>query len=140
MKGLTTLIKLNKRTLDELRRKMVALENQKAQLLQASAKLQEELLAEIKLASKTPEMGQFFGGFSNRIKKRQEDIAAEVQKLDKQMDDLNVEIRAAFSELKKFEIALDNAKMRAKASQERKLTIEMDEIAQQQFGRKTEDQ
>ncbi len=139
MKGLATLIKLNKRTLDELRRKMVALENQKAQLLQASAKLQEELQAEIKMASKTPEMGQFFGGFSTRIKKRQEAIAAEVQKLDKQMDELNVEIRVAFSELKKFEIALENAKLRTKASQERKLTIEMDEIAQQQFGRKKED-
>ncbi len=55
------------------------------------------------------------------------------------MDELNVEIRVAFSELKKFEIALENAKLRTKASQERKLTIEMDEIAQQQFGRKKED-
>lgn len=140
MKGLNTLIKLNKRTLDELRRKMVALENQKAQLLQASAKLDEELQSEIKLASKTPEMGQFFGGFSNRIKNRQQEIAFEVKKLDKQIDELNIEIGVAFSELKKYEIALANAKQREKAAQERKLTIEMDEIAQQQFGRKTEDQ
>ena len=140
MKGLNTLIKLNKRTLDELRRKMVALENQKAQLLQASAKLDEELQSEIKLASKTPEMGQFFGGFSNRIKNRQQEIAFEVKKLDKQIDELNIEIGIAFSELKKYEIALANAKQREKAAQERKLTIEMDEIAQQQFGRKTEDQ
>lgn len=139
MKGLNTLIKLNKRTLDELRRKMVALENQKAQLLQASAKLDEELQSEIKLASKTPEMGQFFGGFSNRIKNRQQEIVFEVKKLDKQIDELNIEIGIAFSELKKYEIALANAKQREKAAHERKLTIEMDEIAQQQFGRKTED-
>ena len=135
MKGLNTLIKLHKRTLDELRRKMAALENQKIQLLQASARLDEELASEIKTASKTPELGQFFGGFSNRIKNRQLDIAREVAKLDKQIEALNSEIRDAFSELKKFEIALENAKLKLKAAQERMLTIEMDEIAQQ----KTED-
>ncbi len=139
MKGLNTLIKLHKRTLDELRRKMAALENQKIQLLQASARLDEELASEIKTASKTPELGQFFGGFSNRIKNRQLDIAREVAKLDKQIETLNNEIRDAFSELKKFEIALENAKFKLKAAQERMLTIEMDEIAQQQFSRKTED-
>jgi hypothetical protein len=39
MKGLDTLIKLHKRTLDELRRKIGALENQKQQLLDTSKKL-----------------------------------------------------------------------------------------------------
>ena len=139
MKGLNTLIKLHRRTLDELRRKMVSLENQKAQLLQASDKLNEELAAEIRMASKTPEMGQFFGGFSNRIKKRQAELAAEVQKLDKQMETLNVEIREAFAEVKKYEIALENAKQRIAAEGERRETIAMDEMAGQQFRRKAEE-
>src|SRR5581483_8454482 len=89
MKGLTTLIKLHKRNLDELRRKMVSLENQKVQLLQVSANLDANLREEIKTASKTPEWGQFFGDYSNRIKNRQNDIAREVQKLDKKMEALN---------------------------------------------------
>ena len=139
MKGLNTLIKLHRRTLDELRRKMVSLENQKAQLLQASAKLSEELAAEIRMASKTPEMGRFFGDFSNRIKKRQAELAAEVQKLDKQMETLNVEIREAFAEVKKYEIALENAKQRIAAEGERRETIAMDEMAGQQFRRKAEE-
>lgn len=135
MKGLTTLIKLHKRTLDELRRQMVSLENQKAQLLQLSAKLKEELSAEIKMASRNPEMGQFFGDFSKRMQLRQEDIGMEVASLDKQMAKLNAEIFEAFSELKKYEVALEQAKQREKAEADRRETIAMDDIAQQQFRR-----
>ena len=84
-------------------------------------------------------MGRFFGDFSNRIKKRKEEIAKEVQLLDKQMDVLNNDIRAAFSELKKYEIALERVKLRAKTAEERKETIELDEIAGQQHQRKGKD-
>jgi hypothetical protein len=140
MKGLLTLIKLNTRALDELRRKMAALENQKLQLQQLSARLGEDLLNEIRLASKTPEMGQFFGDFSNRVRKRQESIAEEVAKIDRQIDMLNVEIRDAFSELKKYEIALENVTKRDKEAQERRLAAEMDDVARQQHSRKTENQ
>lgn len=136
MKGLTTLIKLHKRTLDELRRKMGALEGQKAQLQETSAKLHKELEHEMALASAQPEMGAFFGGFAKRIQKRQEDIAAEVKKLDQQMAKLRENIAEAFGELKKFEIAKDNAKKRVAEEQNRKDTILLDEIAGQQHRRK----
>jgi len=140
MKGLVTLIKFHQRTLDDLRRKMAALENQKSQLLLLSAKLREELASEIKQASKNPEMGSFFGDFSKRMQKRQEEIAGEVRQLEKQMAELNIHIIEAFSELKKFEIALDNAKKRAEAEEKRKEAIQMDEIAEQQHRRKMEEQ
>lgn len=136
MKGLSTLIKLHKRKLDDLRRKMGALENQKAQLLALSARLQKELEHEIELAGLQPEMGSFFGGFAKRIQRRQEAIAEEVKSLDKQMDKLRDEIAAEFSEQKKFEIAKDNALKREEAEQNRKDTIVLDEIAQQQHRRK----
>lgn len=140
MKGLKTLIKLNKRALDDLRRQMNMLENQKAQLLQLSAKLREDLINEMKLASKTPEMGNFFGDFSKRMQARQAEIASEVRSLERQMDELNIKISEAFSELKKFEIALENAKRRADEAQARRETLQMDEIAEQQHRRKMEEQ
>src|SRR6185369_823472 len=96
-----TLIKLNKRTLDDLRRKMGALESQKSQLLQASAKLSEDLQNEIVLAEKNPDMGIFFGDFAKRIKARQQQLADEVKALDKQIAKLGEEIAVAFSEMKK---------------------------------------
>jgi len=140
MKGLATLIKLHKRTLDELRRRMVNLENQKSELQRLSTALNEELRTEMALATKTAEMRNFFGDFAKRIKARQDKIASEIIALDKQMERLRIEISEAFTELKKFEIAQENAKLREKEAASRKETIEMDEIAAQQYSRKTEDQ
>lgn len=135
-KGIHTLIKLRKRSLDELRRTMASLENQKTQLLQASANIAEELKKEIELAKLQTEMRGFFGDFAKRIKLRQEDIAREVTVLDKKMAKLAEEISVAFSELKKFEIARDNAEKREIAEQNRKDTIMLDEIAGQLYRRK----
>ena len=139
MKGLLTLIKLNKRTLDELRRKMVSLETQKNKLLGSSDALQAELVKEMQLASATPEMGNFFGGFSRRIQQRQLEIAEEVIVLDKKMLVVDAEIRDAFAEVKKYEIALENAKLRAKEKHEHMENLELDEIAEQQFRRKKDE-
>ena len=136
MKGLATLIKLHKRMVDDLRRKMGLLESQKSQLQQASAKLQEELQREIALAAKQPEMAGFFGGFAKRIQNRQKDIAGEIKKLDADMAKLQVEITEAFGELKKYEIARDNAKAREKEEENRKETIALDDIAGTQHRRK----
>jgi len=83
VKSIDTLIKLHKRELDELRKQMVSLENQKAQLQLLSAKLAADLEDEIRKAKEQPELSQFFGGFAKRIQKRQEEIAGEVKALDK---------------------------------------------------------
>ena len=139
MKGLTTLIKLHKRTLDELRRKMVSLENQKTQLLQAIASLRSELAHEMKLAGVKPEMAQYFGGFAKRVQKRQDEITAEIRKLDQQIVKLADEIAVAYGEVKKFEIALENAKKRAEEEERRKETILLDEVAGNQHRRQKDE-
>lgn len=136
MKTLDTLIRLHKRTLDELRRNMVTLENQKAQLQQAIQAMQKELDTEIALAGKQPEMANFFGGFAKRIKNRQDNIHQEIRALDIKITELNKEIFEAFTELKKYEIAKENAKQRAREEEKRKETLVLDEIAAQQYQRK----
>lgn len=136
MKGIDTLIRLSKRTLDELRKKQIVLENEKDKLLQALQKLGGEMQSEMKVAEKTPEMGAFFGGFAKRIKKRQEILYEEVKKLDVKLAELSEEILTAFADLKKYEITRDNANARAKAEVARKETMAMDEIAGVQFVRK----
>lgn len=136
MKGLSTLIKLHKRTLDELRRKITSLENQKAQLLLLSDKLLDELSRENKMATKQLEMARFFGDFAKRIKNRREELAREVASLDKQIASLGEEVAIAYGEVKKFEIAQANIEKREKQKQNRKETIMLDEIAGQQHRRK----
>jgi hypothetical protein len=136
MKGLDTLIKLHKRTLDELRRQIVVLENQKQQLLDTSQKLHEELQYEMKMAAEKPEMSGFFAGFSKRIQERQKAITQEVKKLDMVIAKLTDEARIAFGEVKKYEIAKANAEKRRQKEIARKETMVLDEIAGNQDRRK----
>ncbi len=139
MKTLDTLIRLHKRTLDGLRRRMVELETQKSQLQQAILNLQKELDTEVALAGKQPEMANFFGEFAKRIKNRQENLRQEIHALDAKITELNKEIFEAFAELKKYEIAKENAKQRARQEEKRKETLMLDEIAAQQYQRKADE-
>lgn len=136
MKGLNTLIKLHKRKVDEIRRQIGSLENQKSQLFLTTERLKQELKDEINLAEDQPEMGAFFGGFAKRIQKRQEEITQEIKKLDAQIAKLRDEVAEAFSELKKFELAKENALKREKEEEDRKETIMLDDIASDQHRRK----
>ena len=136
MKALNTLIRLHKRTLDGLRRRMGELENQKAKLQQAIKVLQKELETEVELAGKQPEMANFFGEFAKRIKNRQDNIHKEIRAVDVKITELNKEIFEAFTELKKYEIAKENNKLRAEKEEKRKETVVLDEIAAQQFEKK----
>jgi flagellar export protein FliJ len=136
MKGIGTLIRLAKRKLDELRKKQSALENEKASLEQAIKNLQKELEKEIALAAKQPEMGHFYGGFAKRIQLRQQEYRAEIKKIEAAIVQVTELIRDAFSEQKKYEIAQENDRLRNRAEESRKETIEMDEIAGNQFTRK----
>ena len=136
MKGVNTLIRLAKRSLDELRKKQVALETEKAKLETAIKNLSHQMHAEMALAARSPEMGNFYGDFAKRIKLKQQEIHEEVKKLDAQLIALSGEIMIAFADLKKYEIARDNAKAREKAEEARRETIMMDEVAAVQFVRK----
>ena len=136
MKTLDTLIRLHKRTLDELRRNMVALENQKSQLQQAIVNMQKELDKEMALATKQPEMANFFGEFAKRIRNRQDNLRQEISALDVKITALNKEIFEAFTELKKYEVAKENAKQRMREEEKRKETLVLDEIAAQQYQKK----
>ncbi|MDX2073006.1 MAG: flagellar FliJ family protein [Alphaproteobacteria bacterium] len=140
MKGIATLIRLAKRNLDELRKQQVALENEKAKLLQAIRTLDSKLQSEQALAAKSPEMATFYGEFAKRIKERQAVLRGEVKAVEEKLVKISEEITEAFAELKKYEIARDNAAARAKAEAARKETIAFDEIAATQFMRKEKEE
>lgn len=140
MKGVNTLIRFAKRTLDELRKKQVLLETQKAQLLEAIRKLHEDLASEQRLAQKTVEMATFYGGFAKRIKEKEAKMREEIRRLDEELARLSEEIMAAFADLKKYEIARDNAIAREKAEAARKETLMLDEIASTKFIRRQKEE
>ena len=55
---------------------------------------------------------------------------------NEKITELNNKMAQEFTELKKFEIALENAKNRIKTEEIRKETLMLDEIAAQQFHNK----
>lgn len=139
MKGINTLIRLSKRTLDELRKQQAVLEAQREKLLEAVRKLKQEMEREMSLSAKAPEMATFYGQFAKHIRARQDDIRGEIAKVDAQIEQMADKIAEAFADLKKYEIARDNAKARQKAEEARKETIMMDDIAGVRFIRQQKD-
>src|SRR5271156_372906 len=101
VKTLNTLIKLHKRRVDVMRREMVAIEEERKQLLQLAQRLREEHAREMRLATEEPKMAGFFGAYSARIRQRQENIVQEVKRLDAAIEEKAQAIREEFSEQKK---------------------------------------
>lgn len=128
-KTLTTLIRFRKRQLDELRRRLTALESQKEQLIRRLETIRRELLREQEMASRQPEMSGFYGNYAERIRNRELEIAQEIGKLDRQMNQLSEQIRDSFGELKKFEILRERKLKEQREQEDRRETAQLDDIA-----------
>lgn len=133
LKSFNTLIKLHKRRVDVIRREMIALEEQRTQLLTLSASLREEYAREAEISSTDAKMAGFFGAYSVRVQKRQESIAAEVAKLDLAINEKTEAIRAEFAEQKKFEIARGHEIKRLAEVEKHRQQSRFDEVASQQY-------
>ncbi len=129
MKGLTTLIKLRKRDIDELKKRMAVLEDKRDSYLQQSQKLQDDLQNELDLSAELADMGNFFGDFSNHIKKKRQKIAKDVVELTARINKLTDEIADLFGEMKKYEIAEQRAALRRKKAKDKKQQQQLDEVA-----------
>jgi len=133
IKAMNTLIKLHKRRVDVMRREMIAIEEERKQLLQLSERLREEHAREARLATEEPKMAGFFGAYSARMKQRQEGIKQEVKQLDAKIAEKAEAIREEFSEQKKYEIAREHAKKRLAEQARIRLQERFDEIGAQQY-------
>lgn len=139
MKGLKTLIRLEKNRLDALRKDLALLENEKEQFEQFAEQLLEQLHSELQAAEGMTEMRGFFGDFSTRIKKQRLQIAQHVAGLERRMSAIRDQIADIFSQMKKYEIALENHLTREKEKLAAREQLQMDEVATQRFQRVLED-
>lgn len=128
MKKLGTLIRLQKRDLDELRQKMSKLEGKRDHYIRQIEELSDALRREYEMAEAMPDMRGFFGDFSGSIKKRQKILAAHVVQVETQIQQHLAQIQERFSELKKYEIAKERAEAVEKLAARRKEQQAMDEV------------
>lgn len=130
MKSLKTLIRMQQREIDLLRREMVKLEERKQSYLDRMEALDGDLRHELETAGELTEMRGFFGDFSETIKQKQQDLSQRVLYVEQQIQKMNIEISKQFAELKKYEIAYERFLERERKERERKEQIELDEIGQ----------
>ena len=107
MKSLKTLVKIKQRELDKARTHLTRLETQRDQIIAQIGKLTEDLEQEYVLSSQMAEMKGFFGEFAESIKQQQQKLAQKVVKTETQIQGVITEIQVQFSEIKKYEIAIE---------------------------------
>ena len=138
MRGVDGLIRLWKWRLDERRRIVVDLEILRAGIERQMAGLDAELEHERKVATQNYTAG--FGFTNYRRVNRERHANAEVAR-DETIDRIAAaqeEVNAAFRELKKYELVLENWERRERLKQEKREQDEMDEAGLQGFRRRQE--
>jgi flagellar export protein FliJ len=113
MKGLGTLIRLHSQQLDDKRRVLADLQALGERLRQSLVDLGEEMRREQGVAAMSVETGMTYAGYAKALIERRETIEQSIRECDQQIAAATEEVREAFGELKKFEIARANRERRA---------------------------
>ncbi len=136
MKSMTTLLRVKQREMDALKRQQGVLEAQREEVSNIMKGLENQLASERKAAEQMPDMAHFFGDYSASIKKQQLMMMTHLRQVDHQLEQLSVQLRERFSEMKKYELALANFTKRNAAKAAAQAQQEMDEIGIRGYVRK----
>ncbi|MCC7260829.1 MAG: hypothetical protein IT567_07330 [Alphaproteobacteria bacterium] len=136
MEGLETLIDLHQNELDRMRRQMVELETQRDKFQMALDALAEELTQEKRLADRELSVRNYLENYVAENSRRATMIRGAKERVQGQIDRLQQQIFDKFGELKKYEIAKEQADLRAAKERAHREQTELDEIAIDQFKRK----
>lgn len=136
MKGLPTLIRVRTWALEEKRRKVADLEAFEAQLIEAIARLDDEVQIENQVASGDTNASFTYGSYISGAIDRRRTLDASVEDVRRQIEAAREEVTIAYQELKKFEVAHSNRKRRARDEANRREQIVLDEIAIESFRRR----
>ena len=136
MKSLVTLLRVQQREMDALKRQQGVLEAQREEVNTIITGLDNQLASEKKAAEAMPDMAHFFGDYSAQIKKQQLMMFTHKRQVEHELDKLGVQLRERFSDMKKFELALANWNKRKDAKAAAAAQQEMDEIGIRGYVRK----
>lgn len=109
MKTLTTLIKLHKNQLDKILRQIEHTESEKVRLELKKKAVEEEAEAEVQKYS-TSQYAYMLERYLENSRKLLQRIDVQILQVSLSIDKLRSVLRDQYSELKKFEIALENKK------------------------------
>jgi flagellar FliJ protein len=137
MRGLPTLIRVRQWELEEKRRKLADLEGLGAQLEEAIARLDDEVKMEQGVAGASNEVSFAYAPYAQAAIERRRTLVMSLDDVRQQIEAAAQEVTVAYQELKKYEVAQDNRRRRARTEANRREQIVLDDIAIETFRRTT---
>jgi len=136
-KGLKTLIRLAKWTVDEKRRVLTALQAREDELVAALAEHERRLIEEQRVAAgDATGIGYLYGAFAAAWLNRKAEMTTMLANLRGQIELARDELAEAFRQHKTYEITQANRDKRTREEADRKEQIRLDEIGLNVFRRR----
>lgn len=136
-KGLKTLIRLAKFTVDERRRVLTALQNAEDQVIAEIANAERQFKEEQRLASEDAAgIGYLYGAYQRAWMDRRENLERSLHALRAQIEGARDALTEAFRELKTYEITQKERERKEREEEDRKEQVALDEMGQQMHQRK----
>ena len=136
-KGLTTLGRLTKWTVDQCRRTLGALLRELEDLETSRSALDIELVQEQSAAADNPdEAGLLYGIYAEGLVKRRDIMDESIRAKEAEVENALEALNESYRELKKYEVARDNRSQRELVEKIRREQIELDDIGIETYRRK----
>ena len=137
MRSLETLIRVQRRQLDQLRRDLVALETLAEDLRGQAAALEQDVKTQQVVAKRGgPEIAFSYPNFAQWAIERRGRLAASIADVDGRLETTRAQVSEAFQDLKRFDIVLANRQQRIREEAARREQILLDEIGLESHRRK----
>lgn len=136
MRGIDTLIRLHRQHLDAKRVYRTNLDAQRIGLEQRALAMRQEMADEWKIAAESLEVRQTLAAYAERMTDSLKALAAEMIKIDAEVERINEEIAEAFQTLKGYELTRDARLKKLADEQARRDRTELDAIGAVQHRRK----
>lgn len=128
MNSLRTIIKLKKKTLDELRIKITELYQDQQNMIEARTSIENSIEEQKRFLDNHPDLIYDFIKFSDKSKFAISALNQKINQINNEIDYMRELIYNSFSELKQLEIALDIQIEKERKTQQQKENIIFDEI------------
>jgi flagellar export protein FliJ len=131
---LQTLIRLHEWKVDEKRRQLGELIRLLDGLEEQARRLEEEVAREQKVAAAAPTgAGYTYGDYALAVIERRERLKESIAQAEKAVEQAREELRAAYRELKSFQVTQANRRRREEDERNRREQAVLDEIGLQTF-------
>lgn len=137
MKSLNTLLKIAERDLDTLRRALAQKLAKQGVVEESILALQQQIAVEQQRAVQDYESSRAYAGYALLAGERRKAMAAEVQTISAECDQLRTLIAEAHVEMRKFERLIELREEREQAARDKREADELDEMATQRAGRQS---